>query len=295
MDPRIYRQCDLPVMEGDRSVPGLGLFLEADLVSARKAVPIIGGEKEVETPKLTLPGAAPNPSAKLATTGATPKPSAKLATTGATPKAEAGLVGPSGSPVSAPKPEVFQGSTLKPKIEGAAAPKLGGGLVAPGSQPNPNAKLIVPGTVGTSGSLSQTPYDKPMQSDAKLVDPQGLEVSSRLTEGPGAAKPTPNLAMPGAESKGTSGSLVKPTGVTGGKQETAGAQMLRQEASAAEQSKKDAASSEADLAGRIEQAKTDAQAVKDKVGASAAKIADRKSGISAADPQLTSSAKHLWS
>lgn len=198
MDPRAYRQWSPPVRKGGRAVSGLGLFVNADPESAKKAVPIIGEDKkDAPTPKLVTPGAAPKPSAKILTPGAPQQPSGKLITPGAKPKAETGLVGAKGQPISAPKPEVFQGKTVRPKPE--APPKQpGAGLVAPGPQSKPDAKLVIPGatTPKTSGSLARTPHDKPMQPDKPLVDPHGREVSSKLTAGPGAAKPSPKLAIP---------------------------------------------------------------------------------------------------
>jgi len=226
MNPRDYRQWTPLVTKGGRAIPGLGLFVNIDPKSAKKAVPIIGGgDKEKPAPKLEIPGAtAPKPGAKILSPGAPQNPGGKLVTPG-------GLVNPSGKPVSAPEnPGVFLGSTPKPKIEAPSAPKLGGGLVAPGPQPNPKAKLITPGseTPKTSGSLVRTPHDKPMQPTKQLVDLQGRPASSHLTEGPGAAKPTPKLVAPGSESSKPSGPLVKPTVVGGqGKQQTAGAEAVQ--------------------------------------------------------------------
>lgn len=244
MDPRVYRQWTPPLRKGGRAIPGLGLFVNADPDYAEKAVPIIGeGEKEKPTPKLVVPGAAPKPTAKILSPGEPQKPSGKLVVPGAaTPKAEAGLVSPHGRPVSAPPPSpAFQGSLPKPRPS-APPPKLGGGLVTPGPQPRPEAKLITPGAAApkTSGSLARTPYDKPMQPDKPLVDPSGRPISSRLTEGPGAAKPTPKLVVPGAETPKTSGSLVAPSGVVGGrgKQQTAGVETLQEAATKKEAAKR---------------------------------------------------------
>jgi len=192
MDPILFRQVSPLTRHGGCAVSGLslGLFIRVpDRSKAIKAVPIIGEQKTPkETPSLVGPKGE---------SLAKPVVPTKDVRASSQPK----LFGPSGQQVHAEpsKPSPFEGSTPKPK--------LSGNIIQPGAGAKP------------SGPLVTSPHPS-TQTSGPLVSPTGQPVSSRLTEGPGAARPKPTILSPSSGSKPAAGPLVTPSGGGGARSST---------------------------------------------------------------------------
>lgn len=194
MHPTSYRQVSPPTRLGGRVVPGLplGLFIRSDEVETVKAVPIIGEKSPEKTPSLV--------SSKGESLSKPAVPIKDLRSS-SQPK----VLGPSGQPVhaSSPTPSPFHGSAAKFKPSR---------IVMPGAQPKASGRVL-------------TTSHSPTASSGKVLGPSGTTVSSRLTEGPGAAKPGggkgPSLELPGSTKPGsgklelTSGSKPRSTTTAG--------------------------------------------------------------------------------
>ena len=213
MDPKFFCR-EFPVARSRRVQP-LGLFIQLpdcpEMAKAKKAkaAPIVEGAKPALqiTDRRAVHADPPKPSPSEGGTPKTPfSEPLKIIGEQKGAKPAPSLVGPKGESLAKPTaPTTDVRSSAQPKLFGSSgqqvhadsskpSPFEGGLPETPSSGPS---KIIQPGAKPTSGVISSS---KPSSSSSgSLVDPFGEPMSSRLTEGPGAARPKPTIHMPGSE------------------------------------------------------------------------------------------------